>query len=95
MKRGGDAKSRFNYQLAMFLICAEKYSYFDWKDSYDAKTSKTWMTHPPEYDRPLGAPKGTAVRDGYTYTREFAHASVRLDIEKQTGDIVWTDAMTK
>ena len=89
VKRGGDVKSRFNYQLAMFLICAEEYSYFDLKDSYDAKTSKTWMTHPPEYDRPLGAPKGPAVRNGYTYTREFAHASVRLDIENQTGNIVW------
>jgi hypothetical protein len=37
----------------------------------------------------LGAPKGPAVRSGYTYTREFAHASVRLDIEKQTGSIKW------
>jgi len=95
VKRGGDVKSRFNYQLAMFLICAEKHSYFDLKDSYDAKTSKTWMTHPSEYDRPLGAPKGPAVRSGYSYTREFAHASVRLDIEKGTGDIVWKDAKTK
>ena len=90
-RRAGDAKSRFNYQLAMFLVCAEKYSYFDLKDSYDAKTSVTWMTRPPEYDRPLGTPNGPAVRDGYTYTREFAHASVRLDIEKQTGNIVWKD----
>lgn len=94
VNRRGDVKSRFNYQLAMFLICAEKHSYFDLKDSYDAKTSKTWMTHPPDYDRPLGAPNGPAIRNGYTYTREFAHASVRLDIEKQTGDIVWKDAPT-
>ncbi len=95
VRRSGDAKSRFNYQLAMFLICAEKYSYFDLKDGYDAKTSKIWMTHPADYDRPLGAPKGPAVRNGYTYTREFAHASVQLDIEKQTGDVVWKDALTK
>lgn len=95
VKRGGDVKSRFDYQLAMFLICAEKYSYFDLKDSYDAKTSKTWLTHPPAYDRPLGAPNGPAMRNGYIYTRDFAHASVRLDIEKQTGDIVWKAAPTK
>ena len=82
-------KSRFNYQLAMFLICAEEHSYFDLKDGYDAKTSKTWMTHRADYDRPLGAPKGPAVRNGYTYAREFAHASVRLDIENQTGVVVW------
>jgi len=89
VRRAGDAMSRFNYQLAIFLICAEKYSYFDLKDSYDAKTSKTWMTHPADYDRPLGAPKGPAVRNGYTYAREFAHVSVQLDIEKQTANIVW------
>lgn len=75
--------------LAMFLICAERFSYFDLKDGYDAKQSKLWLTRAAEYDRPLGAPKGPAVRSGYTYTREFAHASVRLDIEKQTGSIKW------
>jgi len=91
VKRGGDVESRFNYQLAIFLICAQEHSYFDLKDSYDAKTSKTWMTHPPEFDRPLGAPNGPAVRNGYTYTREFAHASVWLDIEKQTGAMDWKD----
>jgi hypothetical protein len=95
VRRGGDMKDRFNYQLAMFLICAEKHSYFDLKDSYDAKASKIWMTHPPEYDRPLGAPKGPAMRSGYSYTREFAHASVRLDIEKQVGAIVWKDAISQ
>ena len=87
--RGGDAKSRFNYQLAIFLICAEKYSYFDLKDGYDAKTSKTWMTHPADYDRLLGPPKGPAVRNGYTYTRKFAHVSVQLDIENETATILW------
>lgn len=87
--RSKDAKSRFDYQMALFLICAEKYSYFDLKDSYDAKTSKTWMTHPEIFNRPLGAPKGPAVRKGYTYTREYAHVSVRLDIENETGSLVW------
>ena len=87
-----DPKARFNYQLALFLICAEKYSYFDLKDSYDAKTSKTWMTHPADYDRPLGPPKGPATRDGYTYAREYEHASVRLDIEKESGEVIWKDA---
>ena len=80
---------RFNYCLAMFLVCAEKHSYFLVHDGYDAATSKTWRRWPEEFDRPLGAPKGAAVRAGYTYTREFAHASVKLDIEKQTGSILW------
>ncbi|MBI5686605.1 MAG: hypothetical protein HZC54_16170 [Verrucomicrobia bacterium] len=83
------AVRRFQYLLAIFLICAEKHSYFCAHDGYDAKKSKAWMTHPSEFNRPLGAPKGPAVRDGYVYTREFAHASVRMDIEKQTGVVEW------
>jgi hypothetical protein len=83
------AMRRFKYLLAIFLICAEKHSYFCAHDGYDAKKSKVWMKHPPEFDRPLGAPQGPAVRSGYVYTREFAHASVRLDIEKQTGVVEW------
>jgi len=83
------ANRRFNYLLAIFLICAEKHSYFCAHDGYDAKTSKVWMTHPPEFDRSLGAPTGPAVREGYVYTREFAHASVRLDLETLSGSIDW------
>lgn len=37
----------------------------------------------------LSAPKGPAVRSGYTYAREFAHASVQLDIENETANIAW------
>lgn len=83
------ATRRFNYLLAIFLICAEKHSYFCAHDGYDAKKSKVWMKHPSEFDRPLGAPQGPAVRAGYVYTRDFAHASIRLDLENQTGKIDW------
>ena len=89
VRRGKDAQGRFDYQLAIFLICAEKYSYFDLKDGYDAKLSKTWLTRRADYDSPLGPPKGPAVRDGYTYTREFNHVSIQLDIENETASIVW------
>lgn len=83
------AARRFQYLLAIFLICAEKHSYFCAHDGYDARKSKVWMTLPSEFDRPLGTPEAPAVRNGYVYTREFAHASVRLDIEKQTGVVEW------
>jgi hypothetical protein len=43
----------------------------------------------PDLQRPLGEPKGPAVRDGYIYTREFVHAKVRLDIENEVGEIIW------
>jgi hypothetical protein len=80
---------RFDYLLAIFLICAEKHSYFLAHDGYDARKSKTWMNQPPQLNRPLGAPKGPATRTGDVYTREFAHARVRLDLEDRTGNIDW------
>ncbi len=89
LTRDDRAVRRFQYLLAIFLICAEQHSYFCAHDGYDAKKSKVWMTYPSEFDRPLGAPQVPAVRGGYVYTREFAHASVRLDIEKQTGVVEW------
>jgi hypothetical protein len=83
---------RFNYLLALFLVCAEKHSYFLAHDSYVAnKKNKLWMKRPEEFDRPLGPPKGPAVQDGYTYTREFAHAKVRVDIENEVGEIEWLE----
>jgi hypothetical protein len=88
--KGDDAAGRrFDYLLAIFLICAEEHSYFLAHDGYDARSSELWMQRPPELDRPLGEPQGRAARSGYVYTREFAHASVRLDIEKKTGSILW------
>ncbi len=84
-----DKQSLFDYQLGIYLVCAEKYSYFYLKDGYDAKRSNTWLTRRADYDRPLGPPKGPAVREGYTYTREFDHASVKLDIENETASVVW------
>jgi hypothetical protein len=80
---------RFEYLLALFLTCAEKHSYFLAHDGYGAEKSKVWMKRPPELDRPLGDPKAPALRNGYIYTREFAHAKVRVDIENEVGGIIW------
>jgi hypothetical protein len=63
-------------------------------DGYLADKSQVWMKRPPELERPLGPPKGPAIRDGYIYTREFAHEKVRLDIEKQIGEIEWIEPET-
>ena len=90
-----DYSKRFNYLLAMFLVCAEKHSYFLAHDGYHAfKKNKFWMKRPAEFDRPLGPPKGPAVQDGYIYTREFAHAKVRVDIENEVGEIEWLEPAT-
>ena len=90
--KNADYSKRFNYLLALFLVCAEKHSYFLAHDSYVVnKKNKVWMKRPAEFDRPLGPPKGPAVQDGYIYTREFAHAKVRLDIENEVGEIEWLE----
>lgn len=82
---------RLEYLLALFLVCAEKHSYFLAHDGYRSDTSKVWMKRHAELERPLGAPKGPAIKDGYIYTREFAHAKVHADIEHEVGEIEWLD----
>jgi len=81
------AKERIAFPLACFLVAAEKYSYFcytwGWLPEWG---SLVWY---PELDKPLGPPKGKAVRDGWTYQRAFAHASVFVDLENKTAKIDW------
>lgn len=44
----------------------------------------------PEYSKPLGPPKGPAVRNGYVWTREFEHASVYVDARSRAASkITW------
>lgn len=84
-------QKRMDFSLAMFLICAEEYSYFLLHDGYNVNpgVSKLWMKRFAEYDKPLGPPQGPAVKTGYVYTREFEHASVSLDLTQQKASIIW------
>jgi hypothetical protein len=43
----------------------------------------------PELERPLGPPRGEAVWQGLTATREFAHAVVRVDLATKQARIDW------
>lgn len=87
-------QKRLTYSLAMFLICAEKYSYFLAHDGYSVNRndSSVWLKDFPEYSRPLGPPKGPASKDGNIYTRKFEQASVWLDIEQEEARIEWKSA---
>lgn len=91
LARGENIQPRLEYCLALFLICAEKYSYFLPHDGYDVNNhrSAVWLTRFPEYDKPLGPPQGPAVQNGYTYTRDFESANVFLDIDKEEAKITW------
>ena len=79
-----DTKKHLDYLLAIFLVCAEKYSYVYPHDGYDSMNSATWLKTFPQYEKPLGKPLGYAKRKGYIYTREFEHLDVVLDIENKT-----------
>ncbi|MFO1436893.1 MAG: putative glycoside hydrolase [Verrucomicrobiaceae bacterium] len=81
------AAKNITFPLASFLIAAGPNCYFQytWGWSSDNGTFD-WY---PEFDKPLGAPKGDATRDGFKYKREFEHASVFVDLETKTGRIDW------
>ena len=82
-----NTKKHLDYLLAIFLVCAEKYSYVYPHDGYDSKNSATWLKTFPQYEKPLGKPLGFAKREGYVYTREFEHVHVWLDIENKTATL--------
>lgn len=81
------ASERITFPLACFLVGAGPNCYFcytwGWLGDYG---TFDWY---PEFDKPLGPPKGEAIRKGWTYLREFAHASVFVDLEKKTAKIDW------
>lgn len=83
------AQQALTYNLAVFLICAEEYSYFRAHEGYSANGNKRWMRWFAEYDKPLGPPKGPAQQNGFKYTRSFEHATVFVDIQQRTADIQW------
>jgi hypothetical protein len=82
-----DLSAHLDYLLAIFLVCAEKYSYVYPHDGYNGMTSATWLKTFPQYEKTLGKPLGYAKRDGYIYTREFEHLDVVLDIENKTATL--------
>jgi len=89
VKSDEQARAALAYPLAVFLIAAEKYSYFRVHEGYSANDGDRWTRWFPEYDKPLGPPSGPAVRKGLVYRRTFQHADVYLDIGRRQGKITW------
>jgi hypothetical protein len=88
--------------LAPFLIVANEHVFFGYgwfynledgyipcKEGVECGMPNQWF---PEYTRPLGAPLGSAKQDvtGMKWTREFAHASVSVDLTNRSASkIEW------
>jgi len=78
------------YSFATYLIVASEWSYYGMSAGWGT-ASFPWY---PEFDRPLGAPKGPAMSTGSppsSYSREFEHVSVTLDTKKKSASVVWKD----
>lgn len=80
-------KKHLDFSLAAFLVAAEKYCYFNYGWGWDYTNG--WMLWYPQYDKPLGPPRGKASRSGWVYTRDFEHASVTVDLKSETAKINW------
>jgi len=81
------ASERITFPLACFLVGAQPGSRFCYTWGYrEGFGTFEWY---PEFDRPLGPPKGEATWDGFSATREFDHASVWVDLAAKMARIDW------
>lgn len=81
------ARDRITFPLACFLIAARNGSHFCYSWGY-TNTDGMFDSY-AELDRQLGPPKGDAVWQGLTATREFQHASVWIDLNTNESRIDW------
>ena len=81
------ARERLTFPLACFLVAAQPGSHFCYSWGY--REEHGMLDAYAEFDRPLGPPQADATWVGLTATREFAHASVWVDLTTQQARIDW------
>lgn len=86
--------------LAPFLIVANEHVFLQYAWFYEMQDGNIpcpagiecgmpseWY---PEFSKPIGAPEGPAVQNGPIWTREFAHASVYVDVRARAASkVTW------
>lgn len=83
-----EMEDRIDRGLAIYLLYAEKYSYFYWQATVDARKGKIWQwdaSYIDQLNRPLGKPLGPYTRDSNVYTRGFEHCDVFLNYQPDSG----------
>jgi len=83
-----EMEDRVDYNLAIYLMYAEKYAYFFHQSSVDAKKAGTyaWLTdYYDQFHRPLGKPLQDATVDHKVYVRGFEHCDAFLDLNPSSG----------
>lgn len=81
------ARERITFPLACFLVAAQPGSHFCYSWGYTEKHGMLDVY--PEFDRPLGPPLGPAKQTRWSYQREFAHASVSVNLDTKSARIDW------
>ncbi|WP_372809104.1 putative glycoside hydrolase, partial [Pontiella sp.] len=73
--------------LGYYLAYAEKYAYFYHQKTVDASNADwQWITdYYDQFNRPLGAPLGDAIKDNFIYSRSFERCDLYLDLETDSG----------
>ena len=80
-----------DFPLGVFLICAAENAYFSYQNGVNANDD-TWKWDSSSVDvlsRPLGAPLGDPLKEGYVYTRSYEHADVWVDVENIRSVVLW------
>lgn len=96
-----DAASRFNSELALFLLVANQFDFWiytwfwGWDDNVPGAADSTLpVDFFPQAKCALGSPQGNYQRIGstFTYKRAFEHASVFVDLANRTNSRVEFDS---
>ena len=81
------AKENLLFPLACFLVGAQENCYFVYNWGY--RIEHGCLEWYPEFDKPLGEPLSEMAQDGWELSREYRHASVRVDLETKEARIRW------
>jgi hypothetical protein len=82
-----EARKKIIFSLACFLIAAQENSYFSY--SWGWREQHGSLVDYPEFNKPLGKPKGQAKKENWVYTRSYEHASVWVDLAQRRAKIDW------
>lgn len=81
------AQDNLLFPLACFLAGAQENCYLIYNWGYRMEMGcLEWY---PEFDKPLGKPLNEMSRDGWKLSREYEHASVKVDLESKEAEIEW------
>jgi len=86
-------RQHIQFPLAVFLMVAEPGAFFHWgtgPNVFPGSRLDIWRNDIyDELRRPLGKPIGPASAHGHTYTRQFEHLDVSLDLERREATFDW------